>query len=555
MTRTHRLPHSRLLTLPALVALVVGAALMGVPAQAVTTNPPDQFGSDWDDPQTAAPPVQAPDTKHCTVTLVQHDFDNYDPATSTFTPPNRCRGQWSKVVLRLDGSVKGRQYDRIGRLELGGVTIFRLSTPEPSPDGINWHVEKDVTEYAPLMNQTQQVQMWLGNTVNSTYTGVFHIHVTLTFYKPGRGARPARTADQVLPLTSQTRDNGDLVGDLTVPRNTKRLVGEVYASGSGGGCEEFWDTSAPASTGYSCSDGLPYREVDVLIDGRVAGIALPYPQIYTGGWSNPYLWAAIPAPRAFNISPVRYDLTPFVGELTDGQPHQVRLQVAGVPEGQGGWSLYPDFQVWQDHGRSQVHGRVTSYEVRDPQIDSTVKGHDDQRGSVDVEGSRSLHVTGHVDTSSGRVTTNVSRRLTNTSHHAWADGESHDALSAKWHDRSVTTTFGTRRWPRVQTSGLEYSKHGHIDFLPHPGIPGAYDITTELHLGDKAHSLGRSGPRVKLDTFDGTASWIYNVPRDQRHATAHTQERYRLYGDPEIGCYDHRLATVNGSFVTDRQSC
>jgi hypothetical protein len=36
---------------------------------------------------------------------------------------------------------------------------------------------------------------------------------------------------------------------------------------------------------------------------------------------------------------------------------------------------------------------------------------------------------------------------------------------------------------------------------------------------------------------------------------ASTSEHYRLTGDPELGCYDHTLAAVNGTFTTDRTGC
>jgi hypothetical protein len=140
----------------------------------------------------------------------------------------------------------------------------------------------------PLLRTPQPVVMELGNVVDDTYTGILDITVTLNFYTTGA----------TLPLP-----------------NTTRLLGEMYVTGFGGGCEEFWDTSAPAETGYSCPDGSPYREVDVSIDGKPAGVALPYPYIHTGGWSNPY---SSRAPRAFDIKPLSYDLTPFAGLLTDG---------------------------------------------------------------------------------------------------------------------------------------------------------------------------------------------------------------------------------------------
>jgi len=52
------------------------------------------------------------------------------------------------AVLDFYGSVAGVQFDRYGALWLGGFELLRLTTPEPSPDGISWHVEKDVTDYA-----------------------------------------------------------------------------------------------------------------------------------------------------------------------------------------------------------------------------------------------------------------------------------------------------------------------------------------------------------------------------------------------------------------------
>ncbi|WP_206685916.1 peptide-N4-asparagine amidase [Kribbella qitaiheensis] len=315
-----------------LLGLLSPANAAPPPVQAAAqVVPPSEFGTDYDDPRTPAPPVAVPNTRHCSVEIVRNGFKNFDPYTSTYTPPAGCRGPWSKVVLKMQGSVKGVQYDRLGHITIGGVGVFRTSTPEPSTDGISWKVEKDVTSYIPLLRTPQPVVMELGNVVNDTYTGVLDIVVTLDFYLAGHGAPPARTANAVLPLQDQRREDSDLVGTATLPRNTSRLLGEVYVTGSGGGCEEFWDTSAPDTTGYSCPDGSPYREVDVLVDGKLAGIALPYPYIYTGGWSNPYSWRPSPAPRAFDIKPLYYDLTPFAGLVSDGKPHDFRVHVAGVP--------------------------------------------------------------------------------------------------------------------------------------------------------------------------------------------------------------------------------
>lgn len=538
------------------VALVCIASLLALvaAAPAAAASPPSEFGSDYADPQTPDPPVVTPKTTKCSVTIVRHQFKDFVPFTGRYTPPGECRGAWSKVVLRLDGAVKGVQYDRIGYLEVGGVPLFRTSTPEPSADGIRWHVEKDVSDYAPLLRTPHDVLMDLGNLVNDEYTGVLDVTVTLDFYRTGSTEPPLDAPDQVLPLAGVAQDDTDVTGALTVPRNTTRLLAEVYATGSGGGCEEFWDTSAPASTGYSCPDGLPYREVQVLVDGRIAGIALPYPHIYTGGWSNPYLWRPSPAPRSFDVKPLEVDLTPFVGTLTDGEPHDVRLHVVGVPSGGTGWFLLPAFQVWQDHHSTQTSGALTAHAVGEPRITDTVTGSAGAAGSVELHAHHSLTVSGHVRTSHGTVTTTVHRVLANASDHSWTAGETHDQLTASWRDDSVVTTTGGGR-PNMRHDTLGYRKDGSLDFVARPTIPEAYDVSGEITLADTGRSTAPALDTRYSNTYRGNAHWIYGVPRDQRHATGEQTTRYHLTGDPAYGCYDHVLAATNGFYTTDKSGC
>src|SRR5882757_4497177 len=79
-------------------------------ASAQAADVPAEFGTDWHDPLTAAPPVSKPATKSCQVTLAEAQFRDFTPYKGSYTPPQGCGDRWSKVVLRLDGTVKGRQY-------------------------------------------------------------------------------------------------------------------------------------------------------------------------------------------------------------------------------------------------------------------------------------------------------------------------------------------------------------------------------------------------------------------------------------------------------------
>ncbi|MFE4579059.1 peptide-N4-asparagine amidase [Streptomyces chartreusis] len=516
------------------------AAESAEPAAREAAQPADvpaEFGTDWHDPVTAAPSVTRPSGKSCQVTVAEAQFRDFTPYKGTYSPPDGCGDRWSKVVLRMDGKVKGRQYDRLGYLHIGGVEIFRTSTPEPSPDGIEWSVEKDVTRYSDTFRGDRDVEMLIGNVVDGTYTGVIDVKVTLTFY----AGRPAANPDRVLTL----RD-----GTLTTPRNSERIVAEVYATGSGGGCEEFWYLAAPGPAPYSCkAAGGPYREVQIKVDGQLAGIAAPFPHVWTGGWSNPFLWYVIPGPRAFDVKPIEYDLTPFAGLLNDGRPHRVEVSVVGVPEGQSGWSAPVNVLVWQDAERAHVTGKLTAHRAGDLANSSAYTPGSEHR--VDTKGGHRLTVAGYVDTSHGRVTTTVRRSLANDSAHSWTDGENLDALDATWTDEQSVTVDG-RGPARTTRTQRTYTMDGSI-------VIGADDrLRTVLTLGDRAAVVTtKDGLRTHWsrvdDTYTGDAAWTLNVPRDQRHAVGTTSERYRAYGSD--GCHDRSLTSVQGVLTEDRIRC
>ncbi|MEV4435729.1 peptide-N4-asparagine amidase, partial [Streptomyces sp. NPDC049585] len=113
------------------VLCAVTAALLLSTGQA--TAAPAEFGTDWHDPVTAGPPVATPGTTSCTVTVAETAFRDYTPYKSTYAPPERCGDRWNKVVLRLQGSVAGRQYDRLGYLRIGGGGGGGGPPPPPPP--------------------------------------------------------------------------------------------------------------------------------------------------------------------------------------------------------------------------------------------------------------------------------------------------------------------------------------------------------------------------------------------------------------------------------------
>ena len=87
------------------------------------------------------------------------------------------------------------------------------------------------------------------------------------------------------------------------------------------------------------SGGGSYRQIEVYIDGQLAGLAYPFPVIYTGG-INPLLWRPLTGIYSFNSPPYTFDLTPFAGVMNDMEEHTISINVVDN-NAQGSWFVDP----------------------------------------------------------------------------------------------------------------------------------------------------------------------------------------------------------------------
>src|ERR1700761_1485123 len=125
-------------------------------AQVVIVPSTPQIGSS--NPVTAAPLVSRPSTKPCTVSLFSNlAFDNFTPASFSYTPPSDCKGPWAKVVFTADFTVSaGTQFDRTAAFYLGHANIYYGTTSEPTSTlSPAWHVERDVTDLSAIFKSDQ----------------------------------------------------------------------------------------------------------------------------------------------------------------------------------------------------------------------------------------------------------------------------------------------------------------------------------------------------------------------------------------------------------------
>jgi hypothetical protein len=379
---------------------------------------------------TANPPVARPYETPCVVQLFSgFQFVDFSIPTYEYAPPSSCPGPWGKIVFTADFNVTaGRQFDRTAIINLGNVNIYFGTTPEPRHNlSPTWHIERDETDYSALFESPQTGQVILGNVVNGTYTGIISGSAKLEFY-PAREKQvhddARRTADQVLPL-AQSNDQGginepaflfkpmdQLATTFTLPQNVERAYLDVIAQSQSN--DEFWYTCVPNDvTGELQSCGATaFRETEVTVDGQPAGVAPVYPWIYTGG-VDPFLWEPTPGVQTLNFVPYRVDLTPFAGLLSNGQPHTIAVSVFNADTY---FSATATLLLFQDRGSDVVTGEVTADTIGNgpnPSVNENLQtdASGNVTGTVTTSSAREFKVAGFVNTSHGKVNTEVHQSM------------------------------------------------------------------------------------------------------------------------------------------------
>ncbi len=350
------------------------------------------------------------------------DFSDYSDHPFNYAPPAGCPGPYAKIVFKMHFRVTaGVQYDRTGAVWIGGTNVFFGTTSEPgSSSSPQWNVERDVTEYAPVFANASTGQASVYNIVNSQYTGKIFGTAELDFYPATLQFPPAQTADAVYPLSAGATGgyvylNGpsnQMAGTFTFPQNVEAAYLDVFLQSQSN--DEFWYTCFPNDLAQKLGNcgSTAFREGEVSIDGQPAGVAPVYPWIYTGG-IDPYLWVPLPGVETLNFKPYRVNLTPFAALLDDGNPHTVAVSVWNAD---GYFSANGALLIYQDHGSSQVTGGlIRNGTAMDPA--QTVVEHvkftrsGNAHGTIDVSATHPVSLKGYVNTSQGRITTEVTQRV------------------------------------------------------------------------------------------------------------------------------------------------
>ncbi|KAF8100320.1 hypothetical protein N665_0227s0052 [Sinapis alba] len=375
------------------------------------------------------PPVpDSPTTQPpCSHQFLHHDFAytySKPPVLANYTLPSHCPSRdFSKIVLEFRSTSQGRQFDRIFGVWLDGVELLRSCTAEPRSNGIVWSVEKDVTRYHSLLvkNKTQTLAVYLGNIVDNTYTGVYHVDLIFHYYPlhsssyVSSGYYSSPQADMIMPISRNLPLNDGLwfeilslddskYKEFKIPRNVYRAVLEVYVSFHEN--DEFWYGNLPNdfltanNLSTTAAGNGPFREVVVTLDGKVAGAVWPFPVVFTGG-INPLLWRPVTAIGSFDLPSYDIEITPFLGSLLDGEAHELGFSVTNALNV---WYVDANLHLWLDHEKEIVEGKVLEVSRSSLEITS-VSDFKGLNGNFTTEAKRLISLTGLVKSSHGDIVT------------------------------------------------------------------------------------------------------------------------------------------------------
>ncbi|KAH0986521.1 hypothetical protein GBA52_013698 [Prunus armeniaca] len=465
-------------------------------------------------------PIEVPKTKPCSQLILQHDFAytyGKPPVFANYTPPSHCPSQtFSTIVLEWKATCRGRQFDRIFGVWLGGVEILRSCTAEPRPNGIVWTVEKDITRYYSLLKSNQTLAVYLGNLIDKTYTGIYH------------------------------NSNDTELKEFKIPQNAYRAVLEVYVSFHEN--DEFWYSNLPneyiAANNLSSTPGNgPFREVVVSLDGEVVGAVWPFTVIFTGG-INPLLWRPITAIGSFDLPTYDIEITPFLGKILDGKSHKFGFNVTNALNV---WYIDANLHLWLDKQSTKTEGKLFKHSSL-PLAVSLVSDFKGLNGTFLTRTSRSVSSTGWVKSSYGNITTrSIQDFYYSNSMVLGKDGNMQIVNQKIIFNDSVHIKLPSS-YVHSLTSHKTFPLYLYTDYLGQGN--GTYLLITNVDLGfiEKKSGLGFSNSSLRnLQSAEGNMVVKNNLVVS---GLGSTQQVYRYDGGKF--CYFRNISCSNYTILYDK---
>ncbi|KAL0956183.1 hypothetical protein HGRIS_002343 [Hohenbuehelia grisea] len=524
------------------------------------------------DLQIFAPPVVPKGGTSCQLLLLNHSFGvgSYNaPAVVPYTPPTarNCGkvGEWAAISLNLTVYSKGTQYDRLSAIYLAHTEIWRSSSAEPTKTGTVWTTLKDVSHYTALFSKPGDLMMDFSNIIDPSLLldGAFEVTLTATFFAPTKNFPTAKVFDTITPLSnlSPTLPNFFTIADdagastnITLPETTVEAYVEIFCSGNS--AEEFWYLNTPDEFvgAFPESSGLvgkgPFREVQVLIDGQLAGVVWPFAVIYTGG-ITPSNWRPLTSYGAYDQPTYWVSITPFLPVLLDrSKTHSITLRVQGQgtnPSINSNW--FVSGSVHSRTGSRKTTGRITKYSIGALDI-KTTGGATAGNATVwtKVTAARKINIQAELTTERGTEVVSFTQDL-----HYSNDARYEDEGWVQWGSQTTTgTTVAKQRGTQVLRDAFTYPISVFSNYSLYTLEFGAYGseiqqnhtrvLQPPVGVSRSIHSEQHAKGAIGMDNWPGLRHAI--------NGTGATEQTF-AYTDARGESYFRDAATKNDGWVRD----
>lgn len=522
-----------------------------------------------------------------------------DYASGNYTPP-KCK--FNRVTMNFTVTSRGRQFDRLAIMYFNDTEVWRTSTAEPTTNGIRWEYIKDMSEYMYFWDSPQKLIFDLGNLIDSTYTGFFNTTLTATFFTSQDTVEPANL---IIPISARNGaasassmfilPSDNATNTIGFPRNVNRAVFSVSACGQS--TEEFWWSNVLQSdvNTFVPYDGTlygfsPFREVQVLIDGQLAGVQWPFPVIFTGG-VVPGLWRPIVGIDTFDLREHEIDITPWLPLLCDGAEHSFEIRVVGiVDDGKNSgtitetvgssWYVTGKIFVWLDSNTSSITtGSTPTSLLPAPVISLSRTLTLDASGtnetlSYTTDVKRSLSISSSITTQNGTKLVSWMQNLAVTNYGLYTayGAVQQNNQSTVGTDESIggvyyKTSYSYPLYANTSyiiiasgnySIGAELIRGLELEILGRPVFPTGLQPFASLPLSSSLMS-GFAGSKLST-TQNGTASYFASPSAGTSSSFGTTSQEFSFNGiDASNGAIDTELyyrnvEAVNATVIRDNES-
>ncbi|KAH0751486.1 hypothetical protein KY290_004707 [Solanum tuberosum] len=402
----------------------------------------------------------------------------------------------------------------------------------------------------------------LGNIVDSTYTGVYHVEIFVHFYPAEvKLGKFDSGADLIVPISRNMHLNDGLwfeienstdvqSKDFKIPPNVYRAVLEVYVSFHEN--DESWYGNPPneyiSSNNLTIAGNGAFREVVVSLDEMVVGVVWPFTVIYTGG-ANPLFWRPISGIGSFDLPSYDIEFTPLLGKILDGNSHKISFRVT---DALNVWYVDANLHLWLDEKSKKTEGKLLRYSLL-PLSLSVLTNFTGFNGSFITNASRSITLTGMVKSSYGTITTKSSQSLSYSNYMVMGNEGNLQIVDQiiEFNDTVYATT------PSSSVHSLESFKKYLFKWYSDNVDQGNQSYASISNL-----TLGLEDKRVKASKYGSSTSSVNNLQKAQGNmlvkgqlvvkGLGSTQQVYK-YNDDSY-CYSRNISSSNYTILYDKVS-